>query len=40
MNHNGDDGETGSMSAKEEPGMRVAVAGRTRTRWDGMWSRN
>jgi uncharacterized protein YbjT (DUF2867 family) len=29
MNHNGDDGETDSMSAKEEPGMRVAVAGGT-----------
>ncbi|MFF7598044.1 SDR family oxidoreductase [Streptomyces mirabilis] len=29
MNHNGDHGDTGSVSAKEEPGMRVAVAGGT-----------
>ncbi|MFD8005548.1 SDR family oxidoreductase [Streptomyces mirabilis] len=29
MTHNGDNGDTGSMNAKEEPGMRVAVAGGT-----------
>ncbi|MEV4446731.1 SDR family oxidoreductase [Streptomyces mirabilis] len=29
MTHNGDNGDTGSVSAKEEPGMRVAVAGGT-----------